>query len=149
MQRTPAIDLWGVIAVLRYAEVDGEKSLPFPGGRGLCPTCRGAVIAKCGHINTRHWAHEVAEECDSWSEGIGPWHISWQDIVRPEFVEVAMGQHRADMIGDGRVVIELQHSPINPEEIEERERFYKRMIWLFDATCRFAGIHSGERFFFV
>jgi len=44
------------------------------------------------------------------------------------------------MIGNGLTVVELQHSPISPDEIEEREAFYRNMIWLFDATT------VGDRF---
>jgi hypothetical protein len=30
-------------AVLRYANVGGEKRLPFPKGRGKCPGCHGLL----------------------------------------------------------------------------------------------------------
>jgi hypothetical protein len=123
--------------------------MPFPRGRGTCPTCGGPVIAKCGPCKIHHWAHQSAEDCDSWSEGIGPWHISWQDLVRPEFVEVSLGEHRADILGNSGTVIELQHSTIGPRTIEQREQFYGNMVWVFDATHRFAAIRSGARGFFA
>lgn len=31
------------------------------------------------------------------------------------------------------LICEIQHSPISVDEIEERESFYKRMIWVIDA----------------
>ncbi|MBI3411681.1 MAG: hypothetical protein HY040_25405 [Planctomycetes bacterium] len=135
--------------MLRLAMTNGKRSQPFPRGRGVCPTCGGQVIAKCGRINIHHWAHVSAADCDAWSENIGPWHISWQDMARPQFVEVCIGEHRADILGNADTVIELQHSPISPATIQERERFYGDMVWVFDATDRFAGMMSGERFFFT
>ena len=42
----------------RYANVNGEKRLPFPKGRGTCPCCSALLIAKCGQLNAHHWAHE-------------------------------------------------------------------------------------------
>jgi hypothetical protein len=46
-----------------------------------------------------------------------------------------MGPHRADVVTASGGVVELQHSPISPEVIAEREAFYgERMAWIFDAT---------------
>jgi hypothetical protein len=135
--------------MLQYANVDGEKRLPFPGGRGKCPLCGGLLIAHCGPIYTHHWTHDKKDDCDTWSEPIGPWHLWWQNLVRrPEFVEVARGPHRADIVGNGGVVVELQHSSISAEDIAARETHYGNMVWLFDATQRFASVKSGERAFF-
>jgi hypothetical protein len=134
--------------MIRYATFNGEKALPFPGGRAVCPMCGNRMIAKCGQINVHHWAHEAAGDCDPWSEGIGPWHLSWQETVAKEFVEVQIGEHRADILGNSNTIIELQHSSISPDEIEARECFYGNMLWVFDATHRFRGIKSGDRFFF-
>jgi hypothetical protein len=135
--------------MLRFANVDGEKRLPFPSGRAVCPCCGGLLIAKCGQIKTHHWAHESKDDCDTWSEPIGPWHLWWQNLVRPDFVEVAKGIHRADVVGNGGVVVELQHCPISPEDIAAREAYYGNMVWLFDATSRFGYMKSGSRGFFT
>lgn len=131
-----------------YANVGGRKQLPFPKGRGTCPCCGGLLIAKCGQINTHHWAHDKRDDCDPWSEPIGPWHLWWQDLVRSNFVEVVRTPHRADIVGNGGVVVELQHSSISAEDIASREVFYGDMVWLFDATKRFAYTKSGQRAFF-
>jgi hypothetical protein len=40
---------------------------------------------------------------------------------------------RADIVTASGVVVELQHSPISAETIAEREAFYGRMVWVFDA----------------
>lgn len=134
--------------MLRYALVDGQKSPPSSGGRGTCPNCGGGVIAKCGEIYAHHWAHHAQQDCDPWFEYVGPWHLGWQSLVREEFVEVPRGPHRADIQTDSGLVIELQHSPISVGEIHEREDFYGDMIWVFDATERFAALTSGPRGFF-
>ena len=134
--------------MLRYAIVGGQKQLPFPQGRGTCSCCGGRLIAKCGQINTHHWAHETRDDCDMWSEPIGPWHLWWQGQVCPGCVEVAKGPHRADIVGNEGVVIELQHSSISAEDIAAREAHYGNMVWLFDATQRFAYLKSGEKAFF-
>ena len=67
------------------------------------------------------------------------WHQSWQQQVKKENREVVLFRNgeirRADIMIDGRI-IELQHSKITKEQVEERERFYgsSNLIWLFDYT---------------
>lgn len=110
------------------------------GQRGTCPLCKKPVRAKVGAIIAHHWAHESCEDCDSWSEGEGLWHRGWKEMVRPEARERTLRRegheeyHRADIVGNRGIVVELQHSPISLEEIQEREAFYGRMVWLFDVT---------------
>jgi len=61
------------------------------------------------------------------------WHWRWQEEV-PEYCrEFTIGPHRADILAIPGFVVELQHSSISPEEIAERERFYQKMVWVFDA----------------
>lgn len=109
---------------------------PSPGLRATCPTCDSAVIAKCGQIVAWHWAHAIGGDCDSFSEGETKWHLWWKGQALPERCEVRMsgpdGDHRADVVGAGGIVVELQNSPISVEEIQEREHFYGNMIWLFN-----------------
>jgi hypothetical protein len=57
------------------------------------------------------------------------------------------GPHRADVF-NGRTVVELQHSSISAQDIAAREAYYGDMVWLFDATHRFAYVKSGEWAFF-
>jgi hypothetical protein len=134
--------------VLTLANVNGHLTKPFPGGRGICPGCQSVLIAVCGRQVTHHWRHESGDDCDSWSEHLGPWHLSWQAIVNQSATEVWFGPHRADIIGNGNVVVELQHSPINHDEINAREAFYGNMVWVFDATHRFGSAQSGDIGFF-
>lgn len=43
-----------------------------------------------------------------------------------------MGPHRADILGKEGTVIELQNSSLSVDSIEEREAFYRRMIWVLN-----------------
>lgn len=112
--------------------IDGtERITATPGARALCPCCRAAVVAKCGRINVWHWAH-MSSDCDPWSEPIGPWHLEWQRRYPAHMREVVVGPHRADVRLDSGTVIEFQRSPLSVDEIRCRERFYGRMVWVFD-----------------
>ena len=133
----------------RYANVNGEKRLPEKGLWGECRLCGETVISKCGTQVVHHWAHKAGSDCDPWSEPVGPWHLEWQNYVQPDFVEVIIGPHRADIVGTNECVIELQHSPIALDQIAEREEFYGNMVWVFDATERFEMIAVGRRVFFA
>lgn len=127
-----------------YANLpNGSKSPPSgKGQRAECPNCKKEVIGKFGQIVIPHWAHPADRECDPWGEPEGPWHLGWKSLVQAEQVEVTMKRvidgvehhHRADIVGLGGVVVELQHSSISPETIQARESFYGDMVWVFDAS---------------
>lgn len=121
-----------------------------PGARGVCPACDALVIAKCGPLVVRHWAHAAADDCDSWSEPESEWHRGWKIAFRSlgANVEVPLGKHRADIV-TASGVIELQHSSIGLDEALEREAFYDPMVWLFDMRDpeRWERIHWGKRGF--
>lgn len=119
---------------MQHALIDGQRRPAAPGLRGTCPGCGGPVIAKCGTILVWHWAHEAAD-CDPWSEPESAWHLGWKAAFSRSRTEVVIGPHRADVVTPRDIVVELQHSPISPEEIEEREQFYDRMVWLFDGRA--------------
>ena len=115
---------------------DGSKILATPRARAVCPECGRVVIARCGEINVWHWGHEKRGDCDVWGEHETAWHLGWKRYFSPEYVEVSVRKggvsHRADIRTSEGVVIELQHSPLSPDEIAEREEFYGRMVWVFD-----------------
>jgi hypothetical protein len=118
-----------------YAETASGRAEAAKGLQGTCPSCAAPVRPKCGSIVVHHWAHHARGECDPWSEPEGEWHRGWKLAVPPERREVVMGPHRADVVTASGGVVELQHSPISPEVIAEREAFYgERMAWIFDAT---------------
>lgn len=112
----------------------GGKITASPGAKGTCPMCDANLVPRCGQVNSWHWAHRFMEDCDSWYEPETEWHLGWKRLVQPAFCEFRLPPHRADILGNNATVIELQHSPISLQVIEEREQFYSNMIWLFDAT---------------
>jgi hypothetical protein len=133
---------------MQFALVNGARSRPFRGTRGQCPLCGSECTSHCGKLKVHHWSHLRRKDCDTWAENIGPWHVAWQGLVKPEYTEVCKGAHRADIVGNNNVVVELQSSPIPIDHISAREDFYGNMVWLFDATKRFSAIKSGSRVFF-
>lgn len=126
---------------MKWALVDGRRSLASPGLVGTCPGCGGEVLAKCGEVVEWHWAHR-ASECDPWSEPESAWHIGWKDRFPGEWQERVMGNHRADVLTP-RGVIEFQKSSISTCEIREREQFYGRMVWVIDAAEFSFERHTG------
>lgn len=129
------------------ALVDGALRRATAGARGLCPECRGDVYARIPEHAIRHWAHTPLPDgqvrnCTRDSGEMSEWHRRWQwERQDLECIEVAQGEHRADLINAGGVVIEIQHSSIPPEEIKAREAFWKRGVWLIDGTR----IDDGEQ----
>lgn len=124
---------------MQYANsLYGSKILAKPEVQvATCPACGANVRAKCGNHNIWHWAHINTEDCDTWSEPEGEWHLGWKEVFPQDWREVVIGEHRehrADIRTTGGLVVELQHSSITPEVIAEREQFYGNMIWIFDAT---------------
>ena len=116
---------------------DGTRIEATPNRQAFCPGCRAPVIAKCGEIYVRHWAHSSGAECDPWHEPETPWHTGRKRQFSPSCREVVIGEHRADIFALNRYsslpcVIELQHSPIECAEIAERESFYGEMVWVID-----------------
>jgi competence CoiA-like predicted nuclease len=114
---------------------NGSRVEAAPGRMGACPICAEAVTPKCGRIRAWHWAHARSHDCDTWSEGETEWHRSWKLLASPANVEVRFGEHRADIVGKDGLVIELQNSPISPEEIAAREAFYSHMVWLLNGSA--------------
>ena len=123
---------------MRFALVNGIRSEAQPKRRGKCPCCRSGVIAKCGRFKIWHWSHERREDCDSWSEPETEWHRSWKNEFPAEWQEVVHidsdggERHIADVKTEHGLVIEFQHSSIAKEEMQCREAFYKRLIWIVD-----------------
>lgn len=126
--------LFFILRNMLYAkDSKGNEKLPRKRERAICPQCGGELIAKCGSQKVWHWAHTVLD-CDRWTEPESSWHKSWKEIVPRINREVTIGAHRADIRLDSGLIIELQNSSISSDEIQERERFYGDMIWIFNAT---------------
>ena len=137
---------------MRYALVDGIKTEATPKAQGKCLCCGAEVIAKCGDKRAWHWAHKNNEECNySKKDAKTPWHENWQKQFPPDWCEVRCTDeqtgeiHIADIKTTNGLVVEFQHSAINPEERSSREQFHKNMIWVVDGTkCKYDFVHFGE-----
>lgn len=123
---------------MRYANLNGARITPAPGVTGAtCPVCSEPVIPKCGQVNSHHFSHLSTENCDPWHEHMTKWHMDWQNMFPENQREVIIDRggvrHVADVLTSSGHVIEFQHSPISATEIDQRERFYGSMVWVFDA----------------
>ena len=126
---------------MRYALENGIKKEATKGAKGTCLCCGAEVIAKYGKIRIAHWAHKNNEECPySKKEPKTQWHLDWQNYFPKEWQEVRCTDeqtgeiHIADIKTTNGLVVEFQHSAINPEERSSREQFHKNMTWVVDGT---------------
>ena len=115
--------------------VDGTNARlePTPKAKGFCPACGCPVVAKCGEILTWHWSH-LAKDCDPWYEPESIWHRQWKEQFPSDWREVVIGKHRAD-VQTPKGIIEFQASCISASEIQERENFYQKMVWVVKADA--------------
>lgn len=126
---------------MKYALVNEEPQEALPGLSGKCKSCGDPTIAKCGKVKIWHWAHIGKRMCDPWWENETEWHRAWKGLFPKENQEIVMyaengEKHIADVKMDHGYVIEFQHSHIKPQERQDRENFYKKMIWIVDGTRR-------------
>ncbi len=103
--------------------------------------CEREVVAKCGDVRIWHWAHLGKLECDHWWEPETEWHRSWKSMFprdgRKSYMSLIVASATLqDVKTPAGLVVELQHSPIAPEERLSRESFYKSMVgwWTVGAT---------------
>ncbi|MDF0716957.1 competence protein CoiA family protein [Muricauda sp. 334s03] len=126
---------------MKFALVNGQKTEAFKGGRGFCPSCSALLIAKCGEFKTHHWAHKGNRICDQWWENETEWHRAWKRHFPKEWQEVVQfdekgEKHIADVKTETGLVLEFQHSYLNPEERRSRNTFYPKIAWVVDGTRR-------------
>lgn len=124
---------------MEFALVDGSKTSPFSGGRGVCPQCGAAMVAKCGARKVHHWAHQGRCNGDPWWENETEWHRSWKALFPPECREIShtdpCGEiHRADIKTPNGIVVEVQNSPMSDMERISRETFYGNLVWVLNGS---------------
>lgn len=125
---------------MKFALINGNKVEAIKGYKGICTNCGAELIAKCGDLKMHHCAHKGIHNCDPWWENETEWHrlwknnysADWQEILLPD--ETSNETHIADVRTDKGLVIEFQHSNLNPNERIAREKFYKNMVWVIDGT---------------
>lgn len=126
---------------MKFALVNGQRQEAQPNLSGTCPTHGHPMVAKCGERRAWHWAHQGSHPCDPWWENETEWHRAWKGqfpVSWQEFLHQAESgdKHIADVRTDHGWAIEFQHSPINPEERRSRDAFYRKLVWVVDATRR-------------
>jgi len=126
---------------MRFALVDGQRREAESGLSGECDGCGSALVAKCGEVRVRHWAHRARRNCDPWWENETEWHRSWKARFPDDWQEIlhhaADGErHRADVKTAHGWALEFQHSFIKPEERRSREAFYAKLMWVVNGTRR-------------
>lgn len=126
---------------MKFALLNGQRQEAQPSLSGECPACGHPMVAKCGEVRIRHWAHRGTLRCDPWWENEAEWHRNWKGqfpVNWQEFVYQAENgeKHVADVRTDHGWVIEFQHSYIKPEERRSRDIFYRKLVWVVDTTRR-------------
>lgn len=115
------------------------------------PQCKKTLDYRLGKVNIHHFAHQKNSKCsDDWSRGKeSEWHCGWKKLVNKKYCEVPIvkgwDKHRADIQNKNGLVVELQNSSISVSEIQEREKFYGNMIWLFNEQDSRIIVHSPSR----
>ena len=132
---------------MKYAIIDENRSLPFPKAKGICPSCRNPMQAKCGTKVIWHWAHVSRKHCDPWWENETEWHREWKSFYPEDWQEVVLfdsktnEKHIADVKTENGLVLEFQNSPISVEELISREIFYENMVWIVNAEKFIKNFH--------
>ncbi|MBI0397795.1 competence protein CoiA [Cyclobacterium marinum] len=127
---------------MQFALVNGNRTKPRKGVKGICPGCLQPVIPKCGEQRIHHWAHIGDFVCNAFREAETEWHLSWKNNFPLSWQERRLADNRtgeihiADICTDKDFIIEFQHSSITSEERNSREEFHKEMIWVVDGTCQ-------------
>lgn len=126
---------------MRYALVNGESCEAERGLSGECRGCGKPMLARCGTVRIKHWAHKGKITCDPWLKDKTEWHIKWQDQFPKPWQEFRLvadnGElHIADVKTIKDWVIEFQHSPLAQEERQARTDFYRKLVWVVDGLRR-------------
>ena len=126
------------------AALNGNRIEADIAERGLayvCPECERPVILKRGRIKIAHFAHKPPTDC-TWAKGETQAHLESKKLFRDSFVSRGLrvevefvvqslpNDRRADVMvwspSQVRAAIELQHSNIGIEAIENRAFSYAR-----------------------
>ena len=134
---------------MKFALVNNERQEAQPNLRGICVCCANSMVAKCGKVRIHHWAHQRSNLCDSWWESETEWHRNWKNQFPIDWQEIVHHaedgeKHIADIKTQEGWTIEFQNSPISPEELQSRENFYEKLVWVVNGTRR---IRDKDKFF--
>lgn len=138
-----------ITLLMKFALVNKERQEAQPSLEGKCLGCGSPMVARCGEVRIKHWAHKGTRRCDPWWENETEWHRNWKNQFPTDWQETVHHaedgeKHIADVKTPEGWVIEFQHSPIKPEERQSREDFYQRLIWVVDGKRR---VKDEKQFF--
>lgn len=132
---------------MEFAIVDGQRTPAQPALIGVCEYCGRRMTAKCGRQIIWHWAHAGKKYCDPWWENETAWHREWKSYFPENLREQRRFDHEgnewhiADVLSRDGVVIEIQNSPMPLDELQSRENFYKKMIWIVNGEKFSSSFH--------
>lgn len=128
-----------LVAMLAEGRVEADRAVRGPDY--VCPECRQTVILRQGRIRVAHFAHRPAARC-GWAAGETLAHLGAKKLFQAAFLSRGLQaeveqvlpslprDRRADVMvwspAGAPAAIELQHSNIALEEIEERAFSYAR-----------------------
>lgn len=121
---------------MKFALINGNKVEATKGSKGTCSNCRVELVAKCGELKIHHWAHKGIRTCDPWWENETEWHrlwkgnfsTDWQEIILTD--DVTSEKHIADIRTPQGLVIEFQHSHIDPMNVPNERVSIKKCFGL-------------------
>src|SRR5688500_15519022 len=107
---------------MKLALINGIKVEAAKGLKGKCSNRGPELIAKCGEVKCHQWAHKGIRHCERWWENETEWHRLWKGKFPTDWQEISLPDHNknemhvADVRIEDGLVIEFQHSFINPDE---------------------------------
>jgi hypothetical protein len=107
--------------------------------------------SKCGRKVIWNWAHANLIQCDPWWENETEWHRAWKSRFPADWREIiqydsrTQTKHIADVKTADDLVIEFQNSPMSFEERDQRETFYRPMVWVVNAKSFAANFRILDR----
>lgn len=126
---------------MKWALINNVRTEATSKVLGSCPLCGMGVrgYGYPGGTQIAHWRHISNIDCDNWFEHESKWHREWKNKFPEAWQEYTFNvenvKHRADIYNPNKeLVIEFQHSSLDNQTIEQREAFYKKMIWIVDAS---------------
>ena len=141
---------------MQFAKLNGKRiraKNANSGDIGECSWSGKPVKAKVGELR-QYWSYIgeppiLPEDFENETQ----WHFNWKSLVNDDNCEIFYGEnneHRADIVGNNGVIIEVQLSPIDIRVVRERIEFYKqfscdRIIWVVDATKYFKKTFDIEK----
>lgn len=122
-------------------DIHGKKRLPEKKLQAFCPFCEKEVLPCFSQLGkNNYWRHKIDNNnnCLSYQyPNEGMWHksikLSWGIEYTEVYITKGTVKRRADVMLENKLVIEIQNSSINASEIQAREKFYGKIIWLFNA----------------